>query len=180
MSDTVKRPYTQVMRVADVLMDSLRPHCHRLEIAGSLRRQKEMVGDIEIVAVPIPHTDLIGDPLETSQVDDWLTNKPLTLHKNGNKYKAFSFEWQPRMWFKVDLFLQPDPRTWGWNYMIRTGSMDFSKKMVLPQRHGGYKPEWASIEGARVWREGKVLDTREEAMVFDLWGMDFVLPKDRV
>ena len=46
MSETTKRPYAQVMRVAEILVDSLRPHCHRIEIAGSLRRQEEMVFDL--------------------------------------------------------------------------------------------------------------------------------------
>lgn len=180
MSEAVKRPYAQVMRVAECLVDSLRPHCHRIEIAGSLRRKKDMVGDIEIVAIPMLHTDLVGDPLDSSEIDDWLVNKPLTLHKNGQRYKQFSFEWQPRWWFKVDLFLQPDPATWGWNFMIRTGSMEFSKKMVVPRRFGGYKPEWATIEGARVWRDGKALETQEEIDVFRLWEMEWIEPKDRV
>lgn len=187
MSDTVKRPYAQVMRVAEVLVSSLLPACHRIEIAGSLRRERPLVGDIEIVAIPqiITKTqaNLFGEPLsETaeSMVDGVLESWPLTFHKNGPKYKQFSFEWQPGWTFKVDLFLQPDPATWGWNFMIRTGSADFSKKMVVPCRFGGYKPEWATVEGARVWREGKALDTREESHVFELWGMEFIEPKDRL
>lgn len=179
MSETPKRPYAQVMRVAEVLVDSLRIHCHRIAIAGSLRRKRPMCGDVEIVAVPILHTDLIGDPLDTSEVDDWLARSPVTLHKNGNKYKQFSFEWQPRMWFKVDLFLQPDPATWGWNYMVRTGSKEFSHRMVIAKSYGGHKPDWATIDGARVWRNGKALDTSEESKVFDLWGMDFIEPENR-
>lgn len=179
MSETVKRPYAQVMRVAEILTDSLRPACHRIEIAGSLRRHKDMVGDIEIVAIPVLHTDLVGEPMDTSEVDEMLARWPARLHKNGNRYKQFSIEWQPRWWFKVDLFLQPDPQTWGWNYMIRTGSMEFSKRMVASRVYGGLKPEWATIEGARVWRDGKALDTSEESMVFDLWGMAFVEPRDR-
>src|SRR5690606_28750539 len=110
----------------------------RIEIAGSLRRKKEMLGDIEIVAIPILHTNLLGEPLNTSEVDDLLATWPITLHKNGAKYKAFSFEWQPGWTFKVDLFLQPDPATWGYNFMVRTGSAEFSHKMVTPRRFGGY------------------------------------------
>lgn len=180
MSSGVKRPYAQVMRVAEVVMDALRPACHRIEIAGSLRRQKEMVGDIEIVAVPVLHTDLLGEPLETSEVDDLLARWPVTLHKNGQRYKQFSFEWQPRMWFKVDLFLQPDPRTWPVNFLLRTGSSDFSHKMVTAKAFGGYKPDGYEVRDARVWHNGKALDLVDEQDIFDLWQMKFVEPRDRL
>src|SRR5690349_5390941 len=105
MSDTEKRPYNQVMTVALNLVGALTPACHRIEIAGSLRRKKELVGDIEIVAIPKLHTNLLGEPLESSGIDDLLAQWPIALHKNGQKYKAFSFEWQPGWTFKVDLFL---------------------------------------------------------------------------
>lgn len=180
MSDTEKRPYAQVHAVASALVNALSPACHRIEIAGSLRRQKEMVGDIEIVAIPRLHTNLLGDPLDTSEVDDVLASWPLTLHKNGPKYKQFSFEWQPGWTFKVDLFLQPDPATWGWNFMVRTGSADFSHKMVTPRAYGGFKPDDLVIKDARVWRNGASLDTAEEPDVFALWGMQFVEPEDRL
>lgn len=180
MSNVPKRPFAQVNRVAQHVVSLLAPVCHRVEIAGSLRRQKEMVGDIEIVAIPRLHTNLLGDALETSDVDDLLAKCPVTLHKNGAKYKQFSFEWQPGWMFSVDLFLQPDPATWGYNFLVRTGSADFSKRMVTPKRHGGYKPDDLQIQGARVYkRNGQVVDTPEEQDIFALWGMDFVSPMER-
>jgi DNA polymerase/3'-5' exonuclease PolX len=180
MSEGIKRPYAQVMRVAECLVDSLRPACHRIEIAGSLRRQKPMCTDIEIVAIPILHTNPIGEAMDTSQVDDWLQGKPLTIHKNGQKYKQFSFEWQPRMWFKVDLFLQPDPATWGVNFLLRTGSSDFSHKMVTARSYGGYKPDVYTVEHGRVRMAGMLLPTPEERDVFDRWEMKWIEPKDRL
>lgn len=180
MSDTERRPYAQVYRVATCLVEALRPHCHRIEIAGSLRRQKETIGDIEIVAIPVLHTNLIGDPLNTSEVDDWLAAKPVTLHKNGPKYKAFSFDWQPGWPFYVDLFLQPDPATWGVNMLIRTGSSDFSHKMMVPKVQGGYKPEGIEIRDARLWRYGVLMETPNEEDVFRFYDMKFIQPMDRL
>ena len=178
MSDTEKRPYVQVKKVADSLVEALSPACHRIEIAGSLRRKREMVGDIELVAIPKRLTNLIGEPMETTEVDNLLARWPVDLHKNGQKYKAFSLEWRPGWTFKVDLFLQPDPATWGYNFMVRTGSAEFSKAMVTPQPYG-YKPQGFEIDGARVWHNGVLLDTHEEADVFKLWGMAFVPPEER-
>lgn len=178
MSDTEKRPYAQVLIVANAIADILRPCCHRLELAGSLRREKAMVGDIEIVAIPKMHTDLLGAPLTTSEVDDKLARIPVTLHKNGSKYKAFSLEWQAGWTFKVDLFL-PSRETWGVVYTLRTGSPEFSKRFVTAKSYGGYKPDVYTVEDGRVRMAGMLLPTPEERDVFDLWKMTFVEPRDR-
>ena len=39
--------------IADDVMVRLAPHCHRIQIAGSIRRLKPIVKDIEIVAISI-------------------------------------------------------------------------------------------------------------------------------
>ena len=39
--------------IADQVIERLRPHCERVQIAGSIRRGKERVKDIEIVASPL-------------------------------------------------------------------------------------------------------------------------------
>lgn len=179
MSEVAKRPYAQVAHVAHYLVAAMHSACHRIEIAGSLRRKKERVGDIEIVAIPVLHANLIGEPLETSAVDDLLARWPVTLHKNGPKYKAFSFEWQHGWTFHVDLFLQPDPATWGYNFLVRTGPADFSHRMVTPKRSGGLKPDGIEVREARIYRYGQLLDTPEEQDVFDVWGMTYIPPEKR-
>lgn len=42
----------EALGLARILADDLRPHCSRIEIAGSIRRGKAWVNDIEIVAIP--------------------------------------------------------------------------------------------------------------------------------
>lgn len=179
MSESTKRPYSQMYGMACGLVERLRPACQRIEIAGSIRRKKTMIGDIEIVAIPTPITDLFGEPAGTTLVDATLAAWPVRLIKNGQKYKQFQFEGKSGEVYTVDLFLQPSPATWGVNFMIRTGSPEFSKRMVTKRSLGGYMPDDLRVDEARVWRNGVVLDTPEEADVFDLWGMDFIEPEDR-
>lgn len=38
--------------VADKIVEGLAPHCERIEIAGSLRRLRPTIGDIDLVAIP--------------------------------------------------------------------------------------------------------------------------------
>lgn len=179
MSKDTKRPYAQMRAIADSLVERLRPACHRIEIAGSLRRQRPMVGDIEIVAIPRLDTDLFGVSLFTGDLDRLLAQWPIEMVKNGPKYKQFSFASTAGRRYTADLFLQPDPATWGVNFLLRTGAAEFSHRMVTPKWSGGWKPEGLEVRDARVWRGDEVLDTFEEEQVFELWNMDFIRPEER-
>ncbi len=52
MSTSVRRPLAEGEAIASALVADLEPYCARIQVAGSIRRRKEMVGDIEIVAIP--------------------------------------------------------------------------------------------------------------------------------
>ncbi len=45
----------KTLQIAEKVKAQLAPHCERIEIAGSIRRKKPDVGDIEIVAIPKPY-----------------------------------------------------------------------------------------------------------------------------
>lgn len=174
-----KRPYAQSRLIADGLIDRLSPACQRIESAGSLRRECRCVGDIELVAVPVLHYDLLGEPTGRSQVDDLLATWPVRIIKNGKRYKQFVLTTSAGNEYQVDLFLQPDPATWGVNFLIRTGGAEFSKRMVTPTRLGGLMPDRYRVHEARVWDGAATLDTPEERDVFAVWGMEYVPPEKR-
>lgn len=44
--------HSAALKIAEGLVCEFGPYCERVEIAGSIRRGKAEVGDIEIVAVP--------------------------------------------------------------------------------------------------------------------------------
>lgn len=58
--DEVARGFKPKYRLEDVwpiaqdVVGQLRPHCYRAELAGSVRRGKNLIGDIEVVAIPKP------------------------------------------------------------------------------------------------------------------------------
>lgn len=47
--------YEDAILIAERVKAELEPHCERIEIAGSIRRKKPEVKDIEIVAIPKPY-----------------------------------------------------------------------------------------------------------------------------
>jgi DNA polymerase/3'-5' exonuclease PolX len=53
MSTGAKIPYATALAAAQSLEAALEPYCARTLIAGSLRRRRPAVGDLELVVMPI-------------------------------------------------------------------------------------------------------------------------------
>lgn len=186
MSTTTKRlPLARAQQLANAIRDELAPGCARIEIAGSIRRRKPEVGDIEIVAIPKRSGGLFDDQ---SALDPLLaalegTGRFVRI-KGGDKYKQYEVV---KAGVKLDLFLC-EPETWGWIFMLRTGPEDFTKRLVLAEQHGGCRPDHISFREGRLWRRVETpghmtrdvpLDTPEERDVFEALGMKWVEPWDR-
>jgi DNA polymerase/3'-5' exonuclease PolX len=174
MSTPTKTPLLTILPIAQRLRDALAPHCERIELAGSLRRQKPMVGDIEVVAIPRLQKNIFGEPIPflATLLDDFLAGKVVFV-KNGPRYKQFSYG--P---YKVDLFL-PTAETWGSVFTIRTGSADFTHWLVSQQPHGA-APFGLAFDGGRLYAHGRLLATPEEADVFAAVGLAYIDPADRI
>lgn len=174
MSTTTKQPIAAVLPTAERILKALAPYCERIELADSLRRLKPQVGDIEIVAIPRRTHDLFNQPMPgPSALDAFLDERAVIFTKRGQKYRQFIYGL-----FVVDLFL-PTAETWGSVYTIRTGSWEFSKWLVSPQAAGGAKPEPVTFQGGRVWANGRLLATPEEADVFAAVGLAWIPPAER-
>jgi DNA polymerase/3'-5' exonuclease PolX len=192
MTAKVRRPLEEMYPLAQRLVAELvvqRAVCVRAAIAGSLRRRRPDVGDIEIVAiprigerqVPIGEGDLFlrGVQAEVKlynalwqHLDDEAEAGRVRYSKRGDKYRQFAFEG-----VQVDLFTA-EPGNWGWIYLIRTGSADFSHRVASALNRRGY----TSAEGyirPKSPTTGDRIETPEEADVFGLAGMAWVDPERR-
>lgn len=176
MSKTEKIPYNKAIVTANHLIDTLRPYCDRIELAGSLRRRRPMIGDIEIVALPRPILDLIGDPIKPQKnqpstlLDLFLINKGVNLAKDGPKMKQFKYGR-----YTVDLFLPETPDHWGCIYLIRTGSVQFSKWLMTDAQH---QAGLRFVDG-RLHSIGTPLNTPEEEDVFTALNLPWISPTMR-
>ncbi len=75
----------------------------------------------------------------------------------------------------LDLFFAT-PEDWGLIFAIRTGSADYSHKVLATRWvQFGYKSE-----GGILKRNGKAYAVREEIELFKMLGLKWVEPKDRV
>lgn len=176
MSTATRTPLPVIRPVADRIIEFLRPHCRRIEVAGSIRREKPLVGDIEIVAIPIRPMTLFGEELfdRPTSLDRFLDQLGrITFSKRGARYQQFTAGR-----YTVDLFL-PTADTWGSVFTIRTGSWEFSRWLVTSQAAGGAKPNEVVFQDGRLLANGRLLDTPEETDVFAALGLAWIEPRLR-
>lgn len=178
----IKLPFAQAEKLADKIITALAPGCERIEIAGSIRRKKPMVGDIEIVCIPrLVSVDLFGE-VKVSALDGVLQSlvsagRLVRGDKDGDKLKTFNIPAVEDL--KLDLFITT-PEAWGIIFTIRTGSAEFSKQLVTQKYKGGLLPDDLHIAGGRVWQGNEALDTPEEIDVFEVAGVKWLEPEERV
>jgi DNA polymerase/3'-5' exonuclease PolX len=164
--------------IADKWVEMLSPACERIEIAGSIRRNKPEVKDIEIVCKPCMTrmVDMFEEPLVgVSLVDEFIVELNARLLKNGPRYKKID----TREGIMIDLFIVLPPAQWGVLFMLRTGPDDFSHWMVTQRRAGGALPSYYKVQDGSVWKGSRKIEVPEEQDYFALLGMDYIEPGQR-
>jgi DNA polymerase/3'-5' exonuclease PolX len=162
MEKSTKYAYAVAFAVANDVLDMIRPYCLRAEIAGSLRRKKAEVGDIEIVAIPRP-ADL--EKL-ASVVNQWTKVKGELPCKYTQRILPSGI--------KLDLFFA-EKSNWGLIFAVRTGSADYSH-MVLAR--GWVRQGYKSKDG-HLYRGDREIDVYEEKELFKLIDRPYLEPEGR-
>lgn len=172
MSKGEKIPRQEAIFQARKMVNHLQGVCQRVEIAGSLRRGKPMVSDIEIVCIPNMVQDLFGNASYLwNDIRDALAIYPML--KGGDHYQQYDLSC-----CKADVYVTTLEQ-WGVIFTLRTGSAAFSRKLVSPANYHGYMPEGMYIEGGRLWKAGVSLDTPEEEDLFNEMGLVWIPPEKR-
>lgn len=195
MSQGQAVPHKGAWTVAVGLLEDLGPGCERIEIAGSLRRGKAEVHDIELVAVA--RTEERPDGLFGTQTVDLLDERlgvlmaEACIHpRRVESHRADgSVEHQTKLGpaFKalvsptgipVDLFIVRPPATWGCIYALRTGPGAWNTELVTRCKDIGRRVAGGQVER---WDGGTwtVVPTPEEADFFAALGQPWVEPRDR-
>jgi len=172
MSSGEKIQRWEAWNQAKMLIGHLNGVCQRAEIAGSLRRGKAMVGDIEIVCIPNEASDLFGNSSYLwGDVRDALSM--FKMIKGGDHYQQYELAI-----CKADVFVTTREQ-WGVIFAIRTGGAAFSRRLVTTINYGGYMPEGMYIDGGRLWKSGVLIDTPEEEDLFHEMGLVWIPPEKR-
>jgi len=159
--------HSEAKLIADELISVLEPYCIRIEIAGSVRRKKANVKDIEICLVPKNKNKLFN----ILGLFLLKYNKDFKYFKNGERYKQFEFKG-----INIDMFIGNE-NNWGLLFAVRTGPAEFSTKILSTWKKvskGGYSKDGYLHDG-----EDKMIFTPEETDVFTLCKMEFIEPEFR-
>ncbi|MFA6476440.1 MAG: hypothetical protein WCV68_03445 [Candidatus Paceibacterota bacterium] len=169
MEKDKKYPLAEARAIAEAVLEEIKPHCFRAEIAGSIRRNKPEVGDIEIVAIPKPYsTGLLEDGL-ASVINKWQKVKG-EMEYGKTKYTQRILP----SGIKLDLFFA-EQNNWGSIFAIRTGSAEFSHKVLAT----GWVRQGYKSEGGYLTKGGETYSVPEEEDLFRMIGRSFVEPEDR-
>lgn len=124
-------PLAKAQEIAENLIKILAPHCERIHIAGSIRRKKPYVKDIEIVCQPKKDvfTNLFGEEINTgvdAQFKKTVTKLGEAVKgKPDGKYMQIKLPQE----IKLDLFM-PDAADYFRQFAMRTGSADYSTNVI--------------------------------------------------
>ena len=150
--------------LAEAAIGMLRPFCTRIDLAGGCRRKKAEPHDLEIVCIPnrleilsfIQAVDSLGEVIKGSATGRYMQ---VRLPQQVN----------------LDLFIAR-PENYGLIFAIRTGSAEFSHKVLAT---GWVKRGYKSIDGMLTFR-GNPVQVREEKDLFKLIGMPWIEPEKRI
>ena len=163
----VMMEYKTIKKRAEEILEELRPHCLRAEIAGSIRRKKDFPNDIEIVAIPKPYgVDLFESGI-AKIVNKWEKIKGELPCKYTQRRVGDGLN--------LDLFFATE-ENWGLIFAIRTGSAEFSHKTLACRWNAlGYK----SRGGMLYSPDNNPIPIRSEKELFSLLGIGYIEPEDR-
>lgn len=185
---------TQAYEIAEDLVRLMKPWAERVEIAGSIRRQKTDVKDIELVAIPKWEeggviVDMFqGEREKVNMLYEYLRSQPRIQWIKPGVPEVIPWPIKPdgKYWrglvdgkIKLDLFLTT-PEQFGLIFLIRTGPADFSHRFVMKKYQGGSLPNDYRVEDGHLKKlTGEIIPTPDEETVFRLAGMKFVPPEER-
>lgn len=199
MSSGQSYQFQKASKAAGYIADLLRPHCVQLHIAGSIRRMRSEVSDIEIVCQP--KKEFIQTGL-FAEIGEWGIHKDfsealativdIVIKGNVNgRYMQIKTNSKSCPGIYLDLFM-PQPEDYYRQYAIRTGSSDYAhnviaatwKKLGWVGTHDGLRIREECEETPSGWKciaEKPTLPPvwKSEGEFFVWLGLDYIDPELR-
>ena len=166
-------PLARAIGIALSLQERMAPHCEKLEIAGSIRRGRPSVGDIDFVCIPRDKA-----ALKARFAEHW------RVVTDGEQNFICARELTDGFELQVDIFfarpatrdlLENYPSNWGSLLLCRTGSKEHNIYLVEYAKRMGLK--WNPYQG--VFDGSKLLASETEADIFKALDLEFVPPERR-
>ena len=186
MSHDKKYPHEVALEVALFVQAALQPFVEQIKIAGSLRRGKVEVGDVELLFIPrieLRQKDFFSsDPIDLASetIGQMLANG--VLQKRPSETGVFSWGAKNKLaihtasGIPVDLF-STTAENWFVSLVIRTGSKETNLRLTT-----GAQRQNATLNayGCGVtWSDGTMTPAKSEEDVFKMCGVPYLPPEKR-
>jgi DNA polymerase (family 10) len=168
-------PLANARKLAERIVAEITPFCERIDIAGSIRRARPEVGDIDIVCLPLPgrRCDL-----------ELRCTRRGRITKRGDQYMLVELAGgiQLDLWFshaETDDLFAPQPCNHGMLLLARTGSAAHNIHLASRAKKMGlhFHPHRGILRDARP--RAPVVASETEEDIFHALGLDFVAPERR-
>lgn len=162
---------SEVEPLAFKIVSVIKLYCSKAEVAGSIRRRKTTVNDIDIVVQPKPDSWLKAIKAIRREFD-------AVTEKQGEKlatlYVPFASE-KGQGYLQIDLY-RANRNTWGILLLIRTGSAEHNIYLAKLAIRKGYRLAYSK---GLLDEKGEVVASKTEEDVFQALGLDYIPPQDR-
>jgi len=187
MAEKRRWPLAFATMVADHLVGHLTPYCKRIQVAGSIRRRRPMVGDIELLCIPdvVSLRNLLGEV--TEQLDTLDQGIKRLIEAGFLAYRLSQaggrLSYGPKNKFlvhvpsgmPVDVFTANE-RNWGMALFVRTGPADWNKRAMSRFQQLGLRGHaYGGITGPG----GLPVDCPDEETVFRHLDWPYLPPEER-
>lgn len=173
---------SEAKSIAVAILEHISPAMDRIEIAGSVRRKKPVVGDIELVGIPADRAKMIRLLSDIGQhIKPSVPGAVPWLPKENAKYLRLRLPQE----INLDLFCGTRDN-WGGLFLMRTGSGVDQSGNTFNGFTPGMFGRWKKVSGGGrmtecmpTTKDGEQIPLHEEQDFFDLLGLDFILPEAR-
>jgi DNA polymerase/3'-5' exonuclease PolX len=188
MSDKKRYPLATARQRAECLLKMLAPVCERIEIVGSIRRQRPDVGDVELLLVP--REEMIRDGLFDQKRIDLADIRVEQLLKRGVLEKRLNTAGFPtwgkqnklavHVWsgIPVDIFATT-AAGWFRSLVIRTGPKELNITLIKSAAKSGVRIHAYGDCGCEDMRTGKPIPVNSEREFFEICGVPYLEPHER-
>lgn len=188
MTVKTRIPLAKARALAAQLVLDLGPYTERIMVAGSIRREKPDIGDVELLYVPryeqagqvslfdgLQQQDMMDVHLrESIRVGVFAKrlnakNTPIG-YGELNKYLVHR-----QTGIAVDIFAT-EARNWGMALIVRTGPAEFNVNLMARLKQTGYQ---GHAYGGATDGNNEEIELPDEHAVFQLAGWDYIQPERR-
>ena len=170
--NSVAMPLERARHWAALVVSELAPLCHRIEVAGSIRRGRPVCNDIDLVLIP-KDLEAVKRRCLASRGSHAITHGDCNLSfalANGVQLDLFT------AWPEERELLSFRPTNWGSVLLCRTGSKEHNVRICNAARENGW--HWDPTRGLMNARKEIIAGETEES-IFKALGLEFVRPERR-